>query len=101
MDDLTKAKYFFSEGTACGGDETKLWLSLSRKQRRSPCYGPPPVYPYLSTRPDWPVKNAIVDWPIRMKRNSKRSSGNSLRPLGAQNKDIGGASQTSLTEVNF
>ena len=47
---LPKQNIFFSEGTACGGDETKLWLSLSRKQRRSPCYGPPPVYPYLSTR---------------------------------------------------
>ena len=57
--------------------------------------------PDLSTRHDWPVKNAIVDSPIRMKRKAKRSSGNSLRPLGAHNKDIGAASQTSLTEVKL
>ena len=30
----------------------------------------------LSTRHDWPVKNAIVDLPIEMKENSKRSSVN-------------------------
>ena len=36
-------------------------------------------------RHDWPVKNAIVDLPIEMKGNSKRTSGNSLSPLGAQN----------------
>ena len=39
----------------------------------------PPVYQDLSTRNDWPVKNAIVDLPIRMKGNSKHTSGNSLR----------------------
>ena len=36
---------------------------------------------------------------LRRLANSKRSSGNSLSPLGAQNKDIGAASQTLLTEV--
>ena len=65
---------------ACAADETKLWLSPSRKQRRNPCFGPAPVYQDLSTRHDWPVKNAIVDLPIRLKGNSKRSSGNSLSP---------------------
>ena len=42
------------------------------------------------TRREGPVENAIVDLPI----NSKRiSAGNSLRPLGTQNKDIGAVSQ--------
>ena len=34
-----------------------------------------------------------------MKGNSKAISGNSLSPLGAQNKDVGAGSQTLLTEV--
>ena len=34
------------------------------------------------------LKKAIVNLPIRLKGNSKRTSGNSLSPLGAQNKDI-------------
>ena len=55
----------------------------------------------LSTRHDWPVKNAIVDLPIRLKENSKRISGKSKSPLGAQNKDIGAASQTLLTRVRL
>ena len=36
-----------------------------------------------------------------MKGNSKRISGNSLSPLGAQNKDSCAASQTSLTEFKI
>ena len=40
---------------------------------------------------DWPVKKAIVDLPVRLKGNSKRTSGNSLGPLGAQDKDLGPA----------
>ena len=45
---------------------------------------------------DWPVKKAIIKLPIRMKGNLKRTSGNSLNPLGAQNKDLGAASQMLL-----
>ena len=67
---------------ACAADETKLWLSPSAKQRRNPCSRPPPVYQDLNTRHDWPVKRAIVDLPIRMKGNSKRTSSNSFSPLG-------------------
>ena len=52
-------------------------------------------------RHDWPAKKAFVDLPIKMKGNSKRTSGNSLSPLGAQNKDIGAASRTLLTEVKL
>ena len=37
----------------------------------------------------------------RMQENSKRSSGNSLSPLGAQNKDIGTALQTLLIEIKL
>ena len=57
------------------------------------------MYPDLSTRHDWPVKNAIANLPIREKRNLKRISGNSLRPLRAQNKDISAAFETLLTGV--
>ena len=59
------------------------------------------MYQDLSTRHDWPVKNAMVDSPIKMKENSKRSSGNSLSPLGPQNKDIGTALQTLLIEIEL
>ena len=61
----------------------------------------PPVYQDLSTCHDWPVKKAIVNLPIKIKGNSKRTSGNSLNPLGAQNKDLGTASQTLQNEVKF
>ena len=36
-----------------------------------------------------------------MKGDTKRTSGNSLSPLGAQNKDIGAASQTLLGMVSI
>ena len=36
-----------------------------------------------------------------MKGNSKRISSNSLSPFGAQNKEIGAALQTLLTEVKL
>ena len=42
-------------------------------------------------RHDWPVKNAIVEMPITMKGNSKRTSGTLLSPLRTQNKDLGAA----------
>ena len=40
---------------------------------------------------DWPVQKATVDLPIRMQENLKYTSGNSLSPLGAQNKGFGAA----------
>ena len=55
---------------ACTADKTKLWLSLSEKQRRNPSRsGPPPVYQEFSTCHDWPVKNAIVDLPVKIQGN--------------------------------
>ena len=42
-----------------------------------------------------------MDLPIRVKGNSKRTSGNLLSPLGTQKKDFGTASQTLLTEVKL
>ena len=65
--------------------------------RQNHCSGPPPVYQDLSKRHDWPVKKAIVDLPIRLKGNSKRTFRNSLSLLEAQSKDLGSASQTLLT----
>ena len=58
------------------------------------------MYQDLSTRHDGPVRNPIVDLPIRMKGNLKRTSGNSLSPLGAQNGDFGAASRI-LIEVKL
>ena len=52
-------------------------------------------------RRDWPVKQAIVNLPIRWEGNSKRISGNLLNLLLAQTKDIGAASQTLLTAVKL
>ena len=57
------------------------------------------MYQDLSRRHDWPVKKAIVDLPIRLKANPKRTSGNSLSPLGAQNKDLGAAASQTLLDV--
>ena len=60
-------------GVACVTDETKLWLSLSARQRRNPCSGLAAVYEDLSMRHDWPVKKDIVDLPIKMEGNSTRT----------------------------
>ena len=86
---------------ACSTDETKLWLPPSGNHRRNPCSGPPHVYQDLCMRHDWSIKNPIVDLPIRLKGNTKRTSGFLLSPLGSENKDIGAASQTLLTEVKL
>ena len=46
----------------------------------------PPIYQDLSMCHDWPVKQATVDLPIKMKGNLlEPTSGNLLFPLGAQN----------------
>ena len=50
---------------------------------------------------DWPVINAIVDLPIKMKGNSKCTSSNLLNLLRAQNKDLSTPVQTLLTEVRI
>ena len=49
----------------------------------------------------WRTLKGLVDLPIRIKGNSKRISGNSLNPLEAQNKELGVASQTLLTEAEL
>ena len=48
-----------------------------------------------------PFEKAIVDLPIKKKGTFKRTSGNSLSPLGGQHKDINAASQTILMEVKL
>ena len=65
------------------------------------CPEPPPVYQDLSMHQHWPVKNATVELPIKMRGNLKRPSGNSSSPLGAQNKDLGASTQMLLTEVKL
>ena len=60
----------------------------------------PTVYQDLNTRHDWPVKKDVVNLPISNKGNSKRTSSNSLSPLGTYNENsLGDASQTSLSDV--
>ena len=86
---------------ACVTEETELWLSLSAKQRRNPCSGLPAVYQDLRMRHDWPVQKPFVDLPIKIKGNFKRTFGNSLSTLRAQNKDIGAASQMLLTRIKL
>ena len=49
------------------------------------------MYQDLSKRHDWTLKKAIVNLTISLKENSKRISGDSLSPLGAQNKDLDSA----------
>ena len=71
------------------------------KQSQNPRSRPPPVYLDLSTRHDWPVKNAIADLPIILKGNSKRTFENWLSPLGAQNKDIGSAPLNVPDQGNY
>ena len=79
--------------------ETELWLSA--KQQGNHCCGAPLVYQDLSTCHDWPIKQASVVLWIKMKGNSKHTSGHSLSLLAAQNKDIGAASQMLLTKVKL
>ena len=52
------------------------------------------MYQDLSICFGWPVKKSIVDLPIRMKGNTKYTSGNLVSLLVSQNKDIGTALQT-------
>ena len=59
------------------------------------------MYQDLSMRYDWPVKRAIADFRIRLKRNSKHISSNSLTPLRAQSKDIGADSKTQVTGIKL
>ena len=59
------------------------------------------MYQGLSMCHDWPVKTAIVDFPIRLKGIMKPSSSNLLSLLEAQNKDLGAASQWLLIRVTL
>ena len=50
--------------------ELNFWLNPSVIQLQNPFFWAPPVYQDLSMGHDWPVKNAIVDFPIRLKMHS-------------------------------
>ena len=78
----------------------QLWLDPSASQRPIPCSGPPTMYQDLSTRPGWPVKKSHCRFANQVEAaNSKRTFGNSLSPLRAQNKDLSAAWQTLLFGV--
>ena len=83
---------------ACTVDETKLLLSPFARQCQNPCSGPSAVYQDLSTHHDGPVKKAIVDLPIQMKGNSKRSSGNLL---GSFSNDDGQGSKNGKKAIGL
>ena len=88
--------------------ESLVWFSLrhrrnlspSKKQRRNPCTGPPPVNQDLNSRNVWPVEKSHCRFAEQDERKFETYFGNSLNPLEAQNKDIG-ASQTSLIGVKL
>ena len=44
---------------------------------------------------------SMVDLLMRIKGNSKRTPGDSFSPFGAENKDLGAASQTLLTKFRL
>ena len=71
------------------------------KQHRNPYSGSSPMNQDLSMCHDWPVKTAIVDFPIRLKGILKSTSSNLLSLLEAQNKDLGAASQRLLIRVTL
>ena len=50
---------------------------------------------------DWPVKNAIVNLPIKLKGNLNCISSNLFSSLGNQNKGIGTAFQMLLTGIRL
>ena len=50
---------------------------------------------------DWPVEEAIVNLPIKIKGNLKCTSGNLMSLLRAQSNDISTASQMLLTNVKL
>ena len=85
------------ENLASITDKSKLWLGLSVKQCQNPGSCASPVYQDLITCHDWPVnRKVIVHLLLRMEENSKCTSSNSVNLLGAQNRDLGTASQTLL-----
>ena len=45
----------------------------------------------LSMSHDWHVEKAMVDLPVELKKNLKRTSGNLLSLFRTQNKDLGAA----------
>lgn len=45
----------------------------------------------LSMSHDWRVEKAMVDLPVELKKNLKRTSGNLLSLFRTQNKDLGAA----------
>ena len=47
------------------------------------------------------LKKLLVDWPISLRGNSKRTSGNSLTPLDVQSKDLEAASLRLLDQYRF
>ena len=76
-----------------------LWLikSVCKNELWDPTCEPGSEYePWLACQ-----KKQNVNLPIRMKGNSKRTSGYSLSPLGAHNRVIGAALQMWLTEVKL
>lgn len=75
---------FSCDWIASVAEVIKPRLVTSEKQRQNPCFRPLSVYEDLSARHDLPVKEAIVDLPIRLEGNLKRISGSPLSPWRTQ-----------------
>ena len=60
---------------AQGGGGTKLLVKSVCESAAKSLFWAPACVQDLSTRHDWPVKNATVDLPISLKENSKSISG--------------------------
>ena len=59
------------------------------------------MYQGLSARHDWPVKNAIVDLPIKIYEIWNALPVICFSPLGAQNKNISAAGRRYKPRLNY
>ena len=83
-------------------DGTKLpFTSDGETAPKSLFHGLPPVYQGLNTYHDWPVKMPLLICQLGWREHRNAFSPVICRLLGAQNKDIGVASQTLLTGIRL
>lgn len=67
-----------------------FWLSLSVGEHRNPCSWPPAEYQDLtSTHTPWlACQKGIIRLANQVEGNSEYTFSNSMKPLGAQNKEL-------------
>ena len=73
--------YYWYDLHACATEGTKFLVkSVCEK---APCSWLPPVVRGFESHHDWPINKAVVDLPIRLTGNSKRTCGNPLSRWGS------------------